>query len=288
MRIATLLTSHNRRSKTIASLEGVFSQKLPDGCTMEVFLVDDGSDDGTGEAVRHRFPRVHLLEGTGELFWSGGMRMAFTEALKGDYDFYWWVNDDTQLSSDALDRMVQTYFTLTERSERPPVIVGSVCDPQSGELTYGGVVRTTRWRPMKFELVFAADRARPCDTFNGNCVLIPREVARRVGNLDSGFTHRMGDTDYGLRAWRTGCSCWVAPGFVGQCARNPIAGTAMDMTLSFSERLKKLLEPKCLPPLQLMRLFRRHAGWAWGVCWLSPYVRFFLRECRLQARKIWD
>ncbi|HDY65143.1 MAG TPA: glycosyltransferase family 2 protein, partial [Phycisphaerae bacterium] len=136
MRIATLLTSHNRRSKTIASLEGVFSQKLPDGCTMEVFLVDDGSDDGTGEAVRHRFPRVHLLEGTGELFWSGGMRMAFTEALKGDYDFYWWVNDDTQLSSDALDRMVQTYFTLTERSERPPVIVGSVCDPQSGELTY--------------------------------------------------------------------------------------------------------------------------------------------------------
>ena len=76
--IAVLLTCFNRRAKTLAALEALFKQ---DGAgttfALNVFLVDDGSSDGTGDAVRGAFPQVHVIDGTGDLYWNGGMRRAF-------------------------------------------------------------------------------------------------------------------------------------------------------------------------------------------------------------------
>jgi len=89
---------------------------------------------------------------------------------------------------------------------------------------------------------------------NGNCVLIPRSAAERVGNLDARFTHRMGDLDYGFRARRAGCALWIAPGYVGTCAANAPA----DETLPVRERWRRLLGPKGLPPREWWVFTWRH------------------------------
>ena len=44
--IATLITCHNRKDKTLACLDALFSNHLPDRVLLDVFLVDDGSTDG--------------------------------------------------------------------------------------------------------------------------------------------------------------------------------------------------------------------------------------------------
>ena len=56
MRITALLASHNRRPKTLACLSSYFAQEVPDDVTLSAVLVDDGSTDGTADAVRERFP----------------------------------------------------------------------------------------------------------------------------------------------------------------------------------------------------------------------------------------
>ena len=99
--------------------------------------------------------------------------------------------------------------------------MGSTRDPQTGQLTYGGVVHPHRWRPLRSELVEPGDAPRPCDTMNGQVVLIPRAVVQRIGNIDPAFVQQMGDFDYGLRARAAGCSVWVAPGTVANCAPHP-------------------------------------------------------------------
>ena len=60
MKIAVLLTCFNRRDYTLSCLKSLFTaQKCyneygKDKLNLEVFLVDDGSKDGTSDAIRHK------------------------------------------------------------------------------------------------------------------------------------------------------------------------------------------------------------------------------------------
>jgi GT2 family glycosyltransferase len=74
--IAVLLTCHNRRDKTITCLDSLYNCLLPSDFQLDVFLVDDGSSDGTSKAVSEKFPSVNVIQGNGNLFWNQGMRLA--------------------------------------------------------------------------------------------------------------------------------------------------------------------------------------------------------------------
>ena len=198
-----LLTCHNRRKHTLECLESLRATAIP-GVTAKVHLVDDGSNDGTAEAVAAAYPDVQINRGSGDLFWGGGMRLAFTRAVPARPDYVLWLNDDVVLDPDALERLLTTYASLCAERRPLSVVVGSTRDPQTGVTTYGGVRRTSRLRRMAFSLVTPTDTPQACDTMNGNVVLIPRSVYSVVGNMDQSFTHGGGDTDYGLRLARPG------------------------------------------------------------------------------------
>lgn len=280
-RIAALLTCHNRKPKTLACLKALFNQELKTEVAIDVYLVDDGSTDGTAIAVAESYPQVKILQGNGSLFWNGGMRLAFAEAIKHDYDYYMWLNDDTVLYPNALDNLLETVAGLQAKDEHRVIVAGSTCDPNTKALTYGGVVRRSRWRPLKFDLVEPGEDVKRCDTINGNCVLIPREVVQVVGNLDPVFTHYAGDWDYGLRAKQQRCTVWVAPGYVGTCSQNYEPGSEASPPIQLDEGLKKIGQPKglavkeqILHPLGEWKVFaQRYAGFFWLVYWLIPYRR---------------
>ena len=97
-KVAVLLTCHNRVEKTLKCLSKLFGQQVDESVKVTVYLVDDGSTDGTGIAVKDRYPDINVIYGDGSLFWNGGMHQAFAEALKVGFDYYLWLNDDTNLS----------------------------------------------------------------------------------------------------------------------------------------------------------------------------------------------
>lgn len=278
-RIAVLLTCFNRKQKTLDCLGALFNQVLAPDVSLQVYLVDDGSTDGTGEAVQQNYPQVKVLRGDGSLFWNGGMRMAFDAALKDDPDFYLWLNDDTMLDPDALKTVVGTYNQLAEQGERKAIVAGSTRDPVTGVYTYGGKVQNRWWHPLNLDSVEPTEQPQPCDTICGNCVLIPREVAQVVGNLDPAFVHYAGDWDYGLRAKQKGCTVWIAPGYQGTCSANPKPQKGTNAAQG--DRLHKVEQPKGLaledvilqPMKEWKVLTQRHAGLFWPIYWLLPYRR---------------
>jgi len=71
--IAVLLTCLNRKHKTFACLETLFSQVLPANVDISAYIVDDASTDGTSDAVRQTYPQVKIFSGDGNLFGNGGM-----------------------------------------------------------------------------------------------------------------------------------------------------------------------------------------------------------------------
>ena len=285
-RLAVVAACYNRKATTVRSLSALDQQTVRASARLDVFLLDDRSPDGTAGAVRAAFPAVHVLEGTGGLFWSGGMRLAFGEALKRDYDFYVWLNDDTILMPDALERLVKAYQTLRTSGRPNSIIVASVGDPHSGQVTYGGARRTSRIHPFKYALIQPADEPRECDVMNGNCVLIPRPVASLVGNMSSHYTHAISDHDYALRARRLGCSVWVAPGYFGTCSRNTAVGSREDAPLPLRKRWKQVCGPKGLPLRDWYHFSREHGGPLWPVFWLMPYARLLFTSLVAGLRQV--
>lgn len=266
---------------TLACLEALFHQEQTSKVTIDVYLVDDSSTDGTAQAVAQSYPQVKIIQGNGSLFWNGGTRFAFAEALKFDYDYYMWLNNDTFLYPNALSTLLETHHKLMEQGKNRAIVAGSTCDPNTKALTYGGVVRRSSWRPLKFDLVEPDETAKRCDTINGNCVLIPKATVQVVGNLDPAYTHYAGDWDYGLRANQKGCTVWIAPGYVGTCSQNYQPGSELDAPIELAKGLKKLSQPKGLPvkeqvlhPFWEWKVFaQRHAGFFWPIYWLIPYRR---------------
>ena len=242
-------------------------QCLPNNAELTVYVVDDGSTDGTAAAVTHRFPRVRIIAGDGGLYWGGGMRLAWSVAAAADYDAYLWLNDDTKLVSTAISTLLASLRTAASIG-RPGIIVGSTCDPDSGRLTYGGY-------SGRDTLIEPAWQMQLCDTMNGNIVLVPYIVFQVVGNLCPEFRHNGGDMDYGLRARKAGFKIWVAPGFLGSCRQNPPPSWS-DPSVPFRSRWRSLQGPKGLPVRERYIFCRRHYQLAWPLDILKLYLRVSL------------
>lgn len=276
IRVAVIMTSHNRREQTLACLQALLASQCIGQVALNAVLADDGSGDGTAEAVSQTCPWVHVEHGDGSLFWCRGMHRAFETALQHEFDYYLWLNDDTMLDADTLSRLLECAVTQRARTGKPVIVVGSTVDEDTGTPTYGGERRVSWWRRTSFVLVQPRDQVQPCDSMDGNIVLISAETARLVGNIDPVFEHAMGDTDYGLRALKLGVGIWVAPGVHGTCGHNAVSNTFMDPTLPLSKRWRLMLGRKGLPWRSWWVITRRHAGILWPLFFLWPYVRTVL------------
>lgn len=280
--LCALMSCFNRRDKTLACLATLAPGRdalAARGVEVQLVLVDDGSTDGTADAVTATYPWVTVVRGPGQLFWCRGMHLAQQHPLARAADFQLWLNDDVLLAPDCLERLLDCEQALRARGDAG-VVVGATQDARTGLTSYGGERQLSRWRRSRFTLLDPTGAPQLCDSMNGNIVLVPREVRERVGDLDPAFEHAMGDTDYALRARALGVGVWLAPGFLGTCSDNPRTGTYHDRSLPWSRRWQLMRSRKGLPWRSWLRLMRRHMGLAWPLYFAWPYVRLLLERWR--------
>lgn len=278
--LIVVMTSFNRRAATLACLGRFEGATRQAGIEPNAVLMDDGSTDGTAAAVREQYPWVDVMAGDGSLFWNRGMHHAQARAIERDADYILWLNDDTELMSDSIARLLETECALRHKHGQPVLIVGSTADRKTGQLTYGGHIAPKRWKPFTYQRVWHESEPVECHAMNGNVVLIPMQIVRVVGNLDPVFEHAMGDTDYALRTRAKGYRVFVAPGFFGHCSNNSASGTYLDASLSLSARWRKMMSRKGLPPRSWRHFTRRHGGLAWPVYFAWPYFKLVVGEIR--------
>lgn len=230
-KILGLFTCHNRYEKTRKCLE----QLLQDtGIRWEFIAVNDNSTDGTEEFLNNT-KEVTVLQGDGNLYYSGGMRLAIQAAKEkfhnNEYDFVLLLNDDVAFYRNAVSRLVD-YL-----NEEQAIMVGATED-ERGEFTYGGVIQKSSWRP-KYKHVMSKSEKIRCDTFNANCVLIPSKIFLALDNMDPVYVHSFGDYDYGFTASKKGITIYVSNFFVGICEYDhDIKNTWKDFELPRRKRLE--------------------------------------------------
>lgn len=268
MKILGLMTCFNRREKTVTSIKKLI-QGNPN-IEFKFIVADDASSDGTREALQ-QFHQITVLDGTGNLYYSGGMRLAIKSALDSteNYDYCLLFNDDVEFEDRAIEKMI----SFGKGNE---ILVGPTYD-SNGKLSYGGVIKKSKIRP-DFDIIDGtSNRAKSCDTFNANCVLIPWGIFECLGNMDSKYSHSLGDFDYGFKASRKGYPIWVCDFFVGECSDNPVMDSWRDTGLSRKERLKRKESPKGLPRKEWWHYLRTNYSIFTAVIYsLTPYIRIFI------------
>lgn len=248
------MTVHNRRDATLACLRALFGQHgRGTHFDLEVFLVDDGSTDGTGQAVTGEFPEITLIAADGSLYWAAGMALAERYAAGTDPVAYLWLNDDTFLFEDAVSRL-----WAAVRHHPRTIAVGATRATASGRITYGGRTRPGP-HPLRLGPLKHADQDLACDTFEGNAVLVPAHVRHLIGPIDGSYPHAYADTDYGLRAAAAGVKIIQVGGFVGMCDSPQKHSKPLGLQAAWED----LNSPKGQPWRAQMRILRRHGDWRW-------------------------
>jgi GT2 family glycosyltransferase len=224
--IATIITCHNRKQMTMKALSCLYEaaetyrQESDSPLRLKLFLTDDGCSDGTAESIEQTFRNedIVILKGNGQLYWAGGMRYAWKEALKehSQWGYYLLLNDDTFLFKHALIELLETHHYSLKTYSKGGVYSGITCCTNQQKITYGGGYYS---HPLigKFVLIHPDGHPQTCKITNANILLVPKTVVDEIGIFDSCYRHRCADWAYGLQANKAGLPVLVTASVCGIC-----------------------------------------------------------------------
>lgn len=220
VQLSILICSFNTHDETLACLESV--EKEICNVSAEVIVVDNGSSDGSAEAIRERFPNVRLIASPRNLGFAAANNLAATEA-KGEYLLL--LNPDTVLLCGCLHNILS--FAKTHPTAR--VYGGRTFFADMSLNRYSCHGAPTLWsqfcKGTGLSAVFRnlsffdpeglghwqRDTVREVDCISGCFLLIERSLWNELKGFDLDFFMYGEDTDLCMRARKLGARPLICP-----------------------------------------------------------------------------
>lgn len=225
-----------------------------------IVVVDDGSTDGTTQWIMQNYPSVHLIQGDGSLWWSGGINKGVHYALKTlNSDYILWWNNDVFPREDYFEKL----FSIIE-NHHEDVIIGSKIYVLDNDLVWG---MGGKFDPVNGTRYMYGERQKDnpalqkpveVDWFPGMGTTIHRSVFDTIGFLDEvNFPQYYGDSDFTLRAKAAGFRLIAFPDLV---ASNDNTNTGIKHNGSYKMLYRSLTGIKSIYGVQKdFRFLRTHA-----------------------------
>jgi N-acetylglucosaminyl-diphospho-decaprenol L-rhamnosyltransferase len=113
-RLAVVIVSWNVRGLLTACLRSLLADLASTEFETEVWVVDNGSSDGTPQMVEEAFPDVHLIASRENLGFVRGNNRALNEILDREapsVDYFWLLNPDTEVQPGATAALIAALET---------------------------------------------------------------------------------------------------------------------------------------------------------------------------------
>lgn len=268
--ICILVTTFNRINVTRMFLKRLSSELELSGFEADIYIVDDGSTDGTAEMIMKDYPQVNLIRGTGQLYWAGSVHLAIESLGKRltRYSAILHLNDDVELNCGSLNSL----FSIFQKER---AIIGGAVLTRIGEIESTGSVLGKICKPRVRKLSPTGE-VQHCDALPGQILLIPTEIFFKLGGFDKNLKYSLIDLEFTIRASRSGFPVLLAP--------KPLGTTEIQHNYyleSSSKRgtLKDLIgqipmHPKGPHYKDSIYYLRKVSPVLWWI-WIIPYYRGF-------------
>jgi GT2 family glycosyltransferase len=218
LRLSVVIPTHDTRELVLKAL-GAIAPWIAQGA--EVIVVDDGSQDGTTDAIRRAHPRVRVLLSPE----ARGFTVSANEGLAATTgDILLLLNSDTEADPDTLPAMLAAF----EADPRLGAAGAILRYPDGSPQWSGGREPSLLWLfgltsglPALLGRIRGYRRLRPVgvpaggrvDWVTGAAMAIRREAWSAVGPLDTQYKFYAQDLDFCLRLKDAGWHVALVPGW---------------------------------------------------------------------------
>ena len=205
--LSIIIVNHNTKDLLRDCLASLREHLARPVC--EVFVVDNGSKDGSTAMVRQELPWVELIENTGNL----GFARANNQAIRrASGSFVLLLNSDTIINKGAIEGLLETMQSDPSIGVAGLQLLNGDGSLQNSiynfpslltELTNKSLLRRlfpNRYRGKEQRILQPIE----VDGIIGSCMLVRKEAIKEIGLLDEDYFFFFEETDWCLRMRRAG------------------------------------------------------------------------------------
>jgi len=254
--IAIVVLTVDQRQQTLRCLASLAAEQGR-SAGFDILVWDNGSRDGTIEAIAAEYPEVRLRRSDANLGVAGGRNAAAAAAIElWDPDFLLVLDNDMVVEPGFVAALTEPFLRDLEGTVgQTQAKVRLSAAPE--RLNYGGGCDLKLWcgrsRPVGYGEIDSGqyDRPRQCVACGG-VTMVRTSVFQRLGGFDEAFNpFGPEDLDFSLRLQRAGFEAWYIPEAMAFHDVNHTYGRD-DYSETYAAHRAR----------HWMRMMRRHASWA--------------------------
>jgi len=205
-----IIPVHNRKELTHSFLKSIFSQTNKN---FETVIIDDGSTDGTSLMIQNSFPSVKVINGDGNLWWTGAINLGVKYAIQNGANYILCLNNDLICPNDYIQNI------LSNIQKYPDSIIGSLVVSHLDEDTIidGGscinkytAKNRSLYNGKKLSKIKFDDEVAKVNILSGRGVVIPAPVFPKIGLFNKKLPQYGADYEFSIRAFSCGINLMLA------------------------------------------------------------------------------
>jgi len=210
MKIATLIVTYNRLQNLSECVESILrGTVIPE----QIFIVDNGSQDGTAKWIKEKFHGIEVIALDKNLGPAGGAETGQRYIYEKGFEAIWAIDDDAKVHKDALKKILETFNKLVEKGKNDFLLTSVIYGDNNLSLPFYNLLLynhtfglTKRIDPEEYKKdCFEVNIASMCGLF------IPRKVFAKSGFVKGEFFGWYDDTEFILRAQKNGFKILAVP-----------------------------------------------------------------------------
>lgn len=177
------------------------------GIELDIYVIDNGSTDGTQAFLRERYPEVNLIEND-ENNYTRALNVGIAQTSS---DFVLIANNDATVDKQWLQGLLE----VIETDAKIAAVQSKIFFTGGKKINSVGVeeIEHFYFRDIGFDEPVSDRHAEPAqrDYVTGGSVMLRREALEAIGPWDEEYVMFMEDVDYSARARAAGWELWYAP-----------------------------------------------------------------------------
>ena len=194
-KVSAAIVTYNKKESILKLLTLLETQNIP------TFVTDNGSIDGTREAIQNRLQNISMLESSEYLGRTGGFNCAILAALSTGSDYIILLDDDIMPEFDCIDKLSLFLDTHKDYVFAAPVVFieskQNILQKTGGGVDFSKKIPAEAWNPSQTDSHLP--EYTDIDYANACCLMVRADAILKLGIMDWNYITFNDDVDWCFR-----------------------------------------------------------------------------------------